>query len=98
MHVLTRFYLNMLKIKMRNSRNRRKFEFFTGYFLRRQNQTLHYDSLLAFGFKETSCLQFEEKLQFKHFYAELLESEASLKLNAFADIRRDVKISALAQI
>ena len=34
-HVLTRFYLNMLKIKMRNSRNRRKFEFFTGYFLRR---------------------------------------------------------------
>ena len=34
-HVLTRFYFNMLKIKMRNSRNRRKFEFFTGYFLRR---------------------------------------------------------------
>ena len=31
-HVLTRFYWNMLKIKMRNSRNRRKFEFFTGYF------------------------------------------------------------------
>ena len=34
-HVLMRFCLNMLKIKMRNSRNRRKFEFFTGYFLRR---------------------------------------------------------------
>ena len=27
-HVLTRFYLNMLKIKMRNSRNRRKFVIF----------------------------------------------------------------------
>ena len=31
-HVLTRFYSNMLKIKMRNSRDRRKFEFFIGYF------------------------------------------------------------------
>ena len=31
-HVLKRLYLNMLKIKMRNSRNRRKFEFFIGYF------------------------------------------------------------------
>ena len=52
----------------------------------------------AFGFKETACFQFEEKLQFKHFLRGIVENDSSLKLNAFADIRRDVKISALAQM
>ena len=91
-HVLTPFYLNEKQPKPE------EIWLFYWLFFEKINQTLHYDSLHAFGFKETACLQFEKKLQFKHFYAELLENDSSLKLNAFADIRRDVKISALAQI
>ena len=65
--------------------------------LRSKARNLYYDSLYALGFKKAACLQFGEKLQFKHTYAELSESKASLELNAFPDFSRAVKISALLQ-